>query len=393
MNLTAMIDQSRQVALSLLAPSQRDLDHGLSLHRSSTVCDAFCLGLSAAVDGRLLARAIACGAGRDVVSAMIRDMQVLRWAEPRQAREFAEVLDESGLSMWFQNVESGGSGVDEMRRLLLMRELSAMLPDLVGVEDAPARATMQFSLNHVPMDDEVADVAARLAPIRTFRALGVTMMHLTYDAGNALGGGCRDTVDVGLTDLGREAIHAMNQTGVIVDVAHCGWRTSLEAARASERPVVASHTACADLHPHRRGKPDDVIRAIVDTDGYVGITCVPAFLGGAGDIRAFLDHVDYAIRRYGARHVAIGTDVLFIPPRAVEEAAKFPAPSKLWPAPPGPAPVTPDDPPETPRQLQSMELTNWPLFTVGLVQRGHSDEAIRQVIGGNVLRIANRAGS
>ena len=32
--------------------------------------------------------------------------------------------------------------------------------------------------------------------------------------------------------------------------------------------------------------------------------------------------------------------------------------------------------------------TNWPLFTVGLVQRGYSDDAIRKIIGGNVLRVA-----
>jgi membrane dipeptidase len=35
----------------------------------------------------------------------------------------------------------------------------------------------------------------------------------------------------------------------------------------------------------------------------------------------------------------------------------------------------------------SMAWTNWPLFTVGLVQRGHSDENIRKIIGGNVMRV------
>jgi membrane dipeptidase len=31
--------------------------------------------------------------------------------------------------------------------------------------------------------------------------------------------------------------------------------------------------------------------------------------------------------------------------------------------------------------------TNWPLFTLGMIMRGHSDEVIRQVIGGNMLRV------
>ena len=36
----------------------------------------------------------------------------------------------------------------------------------------------------------------------------------------------------------------------------------------------------------------------------------------------------------------------------------------------------------------SIAWTNWPLFTVGLVQRGYSDEDIRKILGGNVMRVA-----
>ena len=36
---------------------------------------------------------------------------------------------------------------------------------------------------------------------------------------------------------------------------------------------------------------------------------------------------------------------------------------------------------------QSVAWTNWPLFTLGMVMRGHSDDAIRQVLGGNVMRV------
>ena len=39
------------------------------------------------------------------------------------------------------------------------------------------------------------------------------------------------------------------------------------------------------------------------------------------------------------------------------------------------------------REYDSMAWTNWPLFTVGLVQRGYSDDEIRKIIGGNVLRV------
>ena len=51
----------------------------------------------------------------------------------------------------------------------------------------------------------------------------------------------------------------------------------------------------------------------------------------------------------------------------------------LWPA---------DNYQPQPHAEQSLAWTTWPLFTVGLVQNGHSDETIRKILGENVLRVA-----
>ena len=51
----------------------------------------------------------------------------------------------------------------------------------------------------------------------------------------------------------------------------------------------------------------------------------------------------------------------------------------LWPV---------DDYQTSQQAIDSLAWTNWPLFTVGLVQRGHDDDVIRKVIGGNVMRVA-----
>jgi membrane dipeptidase len=203
-----------------------------------------------------------------------------------------------------------------------------------------------------------------------------------------LGDGSGEKVDGGLSDFGRIAIAELNRLGIIVDTAHSGWRTSLEAAKAAKRPVVASHTACAALHKHYRGKPDETLRAICDTGGLFGICCIPRFLGGKGDIAALLDHLDYAIKTFGADHVAIGTDIAYISRNEKTEQAKVTAKSKtggprrswqsLWP---------PFDFRESSDAVRSLAWTNWPLFTIGLVQRGHSDDTIRKVLGENTLRV------
>ena len=126
-----------------------------------------------------------------------------------------------------------------------------------------------------------------------------------------IGDGCGEPANAGLSDFGRAVVAEMNRLGVIVDVAHSGWSTSLEGAQASKKPMAASHTACAALNQHIRAKPDEVLRAICDTGGLIGICCIPDFLGRTRDIRAMLDHIDHVAKKFGVDHVAIGTDVAY----------------------------------------------------------------------------------
>ena len=201
-----------------------------------------------------------------------------------------------------------------------------------------------------------------------------------------IGDGCAEKANAGLSDFGRAVIAEMNRVGVIPDCAHSGWQTSLEAAQVSEKPVVASHTTCGKLFPHIRSKPDEVIKAIADTGGYVGICCISRFLRGQGDINALLDHVDHVVKTVGVDHVTLGTDVAYTSQNAAAESKKVPSRPRrrrefrsLWPA---------DNYRAAAGASRSIAWTNWPLFTVGLVQRGHSDDDIRKIIGGNVLRVA-----
>jgi len=150
--------------------------------------------------------------------------------------------------------------------------------------------------------------------------------------------------------------------------------------------MVASHSCCGALNPHIRSKPDEVLKAIVDTGGLIGICSIPEFLGRTRDIAAMLDHIDYVVKKYGADHVAIGTDVAYSSRNSAAESRKIPRRGRqrvrweaLWP----PGSLGGD----TPEQRQSMAWTNWPLFTVGMVQRGYSDGDIRKILGGNVLRV------
>jgi len=183
----------------------------------------------------------------------------------------------------------------------------------------------------------------------------------------------------------------MNRIGLIVDVAHSGWQTCIDAAAVSDYPIVSSHSGVWALNPHHRCKTDEAMRAIADSGGLLGITNVPAFLGGSGDLAAMLDHIDYVAKTFGVDYLSIGTDRPYVSSNEASEREKIPARRRgrkdynwFWP---------PNDPLSAPEWNQehqhlSMAWTNWPLFTVGLVQRGYSDADIQKIIGGNFLRLA-----
>jgi membrane dipeptidase len=398
---------SREIALSILKPTRAQVEHGFELHASSVVFESYGFAPRAAIDGHALNAAIEGGASGAELSDLREEMMLTRCATDQAERdEFLEAFRAAGVTCVFQN--AGEEGNDPMRLSRRLAWFTFVTDTLRGVVNKVVRAedvvrtkknnelSLCLSTNGVPLPNRRESVRDELALIRVFHRLGVRMMHLTYNRRNPIGDGVGEPNDGGISDFGRQVIAEMNRLGVIVDVAHSGWRSSLEAARLSAKPMVASHTTCAGLHRHFRGKPDEVIKAICDTGGLIGICCIPRFLGGTGDIAAFLDHIDYAVKRFGPDHVAIGTDVAYISRNSGRENARVKGGGstggrasdrweQLWP----PEHTLPAAGTGTilPLFTRSMAWTNFPLFTVGMIQRGHTDSTIQKILGGNVLRV------
>uniref|UniRef100_A0A7C2NVX3 Dipeptidase n=1 Tax=Schlesneria paludicola TaxID=360056 RepID=A0A7C2NVX3_9PLAN len=395
-----VIIRARDAGLEVLKPTPAHLERGLELHRHSLVFDAYGFAPRAALDAARMTAAIEAGASDAELQDLQEELGMTQAAvDPDERAEFDEALRCSGVTAIFQN--AGEEGQDPLRlikRLARFTYLTDRLrgtltratePDDVVAAHQGGRHCLYLTGNGVPLPQTWISVEEELSYIRLFFQLGIRMMHVTYNRRNMLGDGCAETANGGLSDLGRAAIAEMNRVGVIVDVAHSGWRTSLEAAQVSQKPMVASHTVCAGLRDHVRAKPDEVIRAICDTGGLIGICWIPQFLGGTGDIAALLDHVDYAVKRFGVDHVAIGTDVAHTSQHAAKASKSLPSRGRrrtrfeaLWPegALGGQWP-----------RAGSLGWTNWPLVTVGLVQRGYADADIQKILGGNVLRVCRAA--
>jgi membrane dipeptidase len=396
----AAIRRAREAAMQVLKPSRRDLEHGLELHANSLVVESYGFSPRSALDVDAYSRAVEGGASNLELADLRAEMMMTRCVtSPAERAEYIGAWRASGVTCVLQNAgEENQSPLRILRRLARFTYVTDMMRDLVAkavtpddIEEAKKRGRhcLYLSANAVPLQERWADFAGELELIRVFFQLGIRMMHLTYNRRNMIGDGCAEESNAGLSDFGRSVVAKMNRVGVIVDVAHSGWQTGLEAAALSARPVVASHTACDGLHHHIRCKPDNLLKAIAATGGLVGICCVPSFLGRSGDLTAMLDHIEYAVRLIGADHVAIGTDVAYNSTlnagnggsRAPRRGPSRPQWEPLWPADTAPTPVYP----------LSMAWTNWPMFTVGMVQRGLSDKDIQKVLGGNVIRVAREA--
>ena len=395
--LNPRITADRQAALKLLKPDARTLERGLRLHAESIVFDGYGFSPRAALDGTQYAAAVTGGASDRELKDLREEMSMTRYVtNPGEQREYRDAWRASGVTCIFQN--AGEEGQDPLRlikRLARFTYATDMLGDVVSKAALPndvvlakqnGRHSLYFTGNGVPLTQQWDSIPDELRYLKIFFQLGIRMMHLTYQRRNMIGDGCAEKANAGLSDFGRAVIAEMNRVGVIPDCAHSGWQTSLEAAKVSEKPVVASHTTCGKLFPHIRSKPDEVIKAIADTGGYVGICCISRFLRGQGDINALLDHVDHVVKTVGVDHVTLGTDVAYTSQNAAAESKKIPSRPRrrrefrsLWPA---------DNYRAAAGASRSIAWTNWPLFTVGLVQRGHSDDDIRKIIGGNVLRVA-----
>jgi membrane dipeptidase len=225
-----------------------------------------------------------------------------------------------------------------------------------------------------------------LRNLETFYAFGIRMIQLTYNEHGPAGSGCTAATDRGLTAIGRELVNFMNKLGIIIDVSHCGPRTALDAIKTSRAPVAVSHAACSAVHPHARNKDDDLLRALRDTGGYIGICSVPAFLasqpnGGKPSVEAIVRHIQHALSIAGEASVGIGTDWgVADSPAALTERLQAEAQSRGF---------RQQDAFDFTQQTEGFEswATGWPRITTALAQAALPDQVIGRVLGDNFRRV------
>jgi membrane dipeptidase len=231
--------------------------------------------------------------------------------------------------------------------------------------------------------------------LRSYYELGLRIQGLCYNVNNIWGGGCLEPRSP-LTREGVRLVEQIHALGILLDVGgHTGEQTSLDALAISTGvPVVCTHTNVAALNANARATSDRVLEAIARTGGVIGVTAISDFHTrnaanhrehGARSpqvtLEAHLDHYDYLKRLVGADHVGLGPDFVW----GWGENFHHDAGQSLT------------FPPESlsdgiPQLVQGFEnISHLPNVVAGLRGRGWSESELDAVLGGNWLRVYERA--
>lgn len=138
-------------------------------------------------------------------------------------------------------------------------------------------------------------------------AAGFRMAGLTHFFDNDVAGSMHGVKKGGLTPLGRKAIAAMEDKGMIVDIAHCSHQCVSEILDMARRPVVSSHGGVQATCKVNRNLTNEEIRGVARTGGVVGIGYWDAAVCDT-DPRAAARAMKHVKDLVGVQYVALGSD-------------------------------------------------------------------------------------
>ena len=409
------IGVARETILAELQPTASQLEHGLTLHRESIVCDLYggsnpvhLWGFYSQNMKEWILQKLSQEEDRAKKRELLRTLryQIQKWralesvhdpgfqANHRLAWDTAQI--DLGLADVGYTSEGGSDrgSIEYLASATYSFDNLEYLEKFRRCEDLPRlkKEGKHAVIWHIGRPDSCFAGPHIEDPIRSldlFYAFGVRHCQLTNSRKNQIGCSHYQEVDTGITETGRAVIQRMNQLGMMIDLSHSGYKTTLEAIKASEEPVLISHTACRSLaeggKSQYRNATDEAIRAVADKSGMIGIVTVANLLGDYG-VNTFLRHLDYAVKLVGVDHVGIASDQgpmgrSVEPPRIrdIGRPSRFSATGlkgteTYW---------------KWETEPRALNLTTAPYITVGLVVRGYSDDDIRKLIGGNFIRVAS----
>ena len=151
--------------------------------------------------------------------------------------------------------------------------------------------------------------------------LGCRFMQLTYNNQSLLATGCYEKNDSGITNFGREVIKEMNRVGIVVDMSHSAEKSTFDAIDISEKPIAITHANPLFWHPAKRNKSNDLLKALSENDGMLGLSLYPHHLKNNTDctLESFCEMVAKTAEIMNVKNIGIGSDLCLRQPDSIVE--------------------------------------------------------------------------
>ena len=122
-------------------------------------------------------------------------------------------------------------------------------------------------------------IEGSLAVLRMLYALGARYMTLTHMRTHSWADAATDFArHDGLTEFGEEVVREMNRIGMLVDLSHVSADTMKDVLRVSRSPVIYSHSNARAINVHPRNIPDDVLKLVAQNGGVVMVNFIPGYV-------------------------------------------------------------------------------------------------------------------
>lgn len=233
--------------------------------------------------------------------------------------------------------------------------------------------------NTSPLEDNLSLVEA-------FNNLGLKIMQLTYNNQNLIGSGCYEEIDNGISRFGKNVIKEMNRVGMVIDLSHCGPRTTIDAIKTSTRPVAVTHANPEWIFPSVRNKNKEELGTLRDHNGMLGLVLFPNMMRGTNTtLEEFADLAAETADFMGPEKLGIGSDLInnlkdlnWVRMGRWTHEIDYGSGKK-------------DDPakPEFPSWFQSP--ADFPVLAEALTKRGFSEKEVKGIMGENWLNFFEKA--
>jgi len=212
--------------------------------------------------------------------------------------------------------------------------------------------------------------------LSTLFRVGVRVASLTHFGRTLLADGSgEDAAGSRLTGAGVDAVAAMEELGLLVDVSHLGARGVDHVLELAQRPVIATHSSAYELRGHHRNLTDARLKGIAAGGGVVNVNFFAGFLAedrSGHTVARLVDHLEHVAAIAGPGAVGLGPDFL---DQVFSEL--HPTLTELW-----------MEGVDAKAYVPGLEgPAGLPLLTEELVRRGWSEPDIRGALGGNDLRL------